>query len=165
MNFAVTFSIKFSRRDTKRGSKDWQGSREDSERETKGSEQRRRGDGPAMIVSVEHVSRWWRTSGRVNPHGGPVIIPGDRRNGSRDPSTVTPWPRDDPVVMFALVAVRNTGEHRRQKEERRRTKRDKVKWREGEREREGGSGKEQEKQEEAQEERRWAARKGLGSNA
>lgn len=45
--------------------------------------------------------------------GEPPRWPRDNSRGSekrpRDPSTVTPWPRDDPVVMFALVAVRNTG--------------------------------------------------------
>lgn len=35
-----------------------------------------------------------------------MIIPGDRET-ARDPSTVTPWPRDDPEEkMFALVAAR-----------------------------------------------------------
>lgn len=70
------------------------------ERETKAIRTNKGGETcAAMIVSVEHVSRWWRTSGRVNPHGGPVIIPGDRRNGSersihRD--SVAPWrPRGD----------------------------------------------------------------------
>lgn len=34
-----------------------------------------------------------------------MIIPEDRERSKRDPSTVTPWPRDDPGEMFALVAV------------------------------------------------------------
>lgn len=34
-----------------------------------------------------------------------MIIPEDRERSERDPSTVTPWPRDDPEEMFALVAV------------------------------------------------------------
>lgn len=34
-----------------------------------------------------------------------MIIPEDRERSERDPSTVTPWPRDDPGEMFALVAV------------------------------------------------------------
>lgn len=55
---------------------------------------------------IEHVFRWWRTSGQVNPRGGLCDNSGgSREERERDSSTVTPWPRDDPEEMFALVAV------------------------------------------------------------
>nr|KAF7419830.1 hypothetical protein H0235_010127 [Vespula pensylvanica] len=52
------------------------------------------------------------------PGGGVVVAAGAAAGAavgaaatarSQDPSTVTPWPRDDPAEMFALVAVPCSG--------------------------------------------------------